>query len=161
MTRPDPPADAAADLDDTVLALERLRLPLIRLILARAERRSQGATLAERLSPAQQLTLEALREGPLSVGELAARTGVALSTATRMVQGLGRLGLVAGVEVEGADRRRRYAELTGVGRATMDENAQVVRGRIRDLLGPLAPAQRTAIVEGVRALTHALDEAER
>ncbi|MEA2783563.1 MAG: hypothetical protein QOK29_5119, partial [Rhodospirillaceae bacterium] len=49
MTRQPPAAGVADDLDETAQVLESLRLPLYRLILARAERRARRETLAERL----------------------------------------------------------------------------------------------------------------
>jgi DNA-binding MarR family transcriptional regulator len=124
--------------------------------MARAERRARGATIAERLSPAQNLALAAMSEGSLTMGDLAAATGVAVSTATRMVQGLERLGLVARGPVRDEDRRRRYVGLTADGEEVLRRSAQIQVDRLTALLAPLDPEERAAIVAGVRVFTRAL-----
>ena len=89
MSRPGP-----ADLDALADAVADLRARVAPLILARQERRAAGATEGERLTTPQHLTLLALADGAGSVSEVAARTGVAVSTATRMLQSLARAGWV-------------------------------------------------------------------
>jgi DNA-binding MarR family transcriptional regulator len=153
-----PPDD---DLRQAAEALQAMRGPITRLISARVERRRRGATLAERMSPSQGLTLQALNDGPLSMGDLAAATGVAVSTATRMVQGLERAGLVERADVADADRRRRYVGLTAAGRKVLREVGEVQTARLTALLAPLDAAGRRAILEGARALTEAMAMDER
>jgi DNA-binding MarR family transcriptional regulator len=143
------------DVREVARALQTLRAPLVRLILARTEQRKHGATPAERLSPPQHLALLALADGPLGIGELAGATGVAVSTATRMAQGLERAGMVARRPI-GDDRRRREVDLTPHGRAVLTEASAVQARRIEELLTPLSPARRRAILAGVEALTDAL-----
>ena len=76
-----------------VNAFADLRNMAAPLILARHERRRQGATAGERLSTPQHIAMLALADGPRTMSSLAAATGVALSTATRMVQTLEREGV--------------------------------------------------------------------
>ena len=89
------PDTPPGDLDALAAALVEVRARLAPMVLARHERRRAGATPGERLSTPQHLTLLALADGPLTMTALAGATGVALSTATRMVQSLVREGWVA------------------------------------------------------------------
>lgn len=144
-------------LDSLVDSLADLRARAAPLVLARQERRNEGATPGERMSTTQHITLLALADGPLAISDLGAATGVAVSTATRMVQALEREGWVERAPSEpGADRRRRPVALSAAGRAVMDEASEVVRARFRRLLHHLDADERQAIVEGLRALTKAI-----
>lgn len=150
------------DLERISEALQVLRPALTRALLAREERRRRdAATLGEGLSGSQHLTLLALAEGPLGMGDLAARTGVAVSTATRMVQGLGRLGLVASSAARAGDRRRRSVTLTASGRREMGHASDALAARVRRLLEPLSPAQRREILRGLSLFLEAIAEDER
>ena len=150
-----------SNLDEVVAALHDLRTPLVRLLLQRQERRRADATVGGRLSTPQHLTLSALTDGPLAMSELATRTGVALSTATRMVQGLERAGLVGPSDVADVDRRRRYVRLTTGGRRAVREADDAARGRLRGLLAPLDERERALILEAVAVLTSTLAAQER
>jgi DNA-binding MarR family transcriptional regulator len=152
--------DQTRTLDDVVGALHALRGSLARLILARAERRHTAATPGERLSTPQHLALSALATGPLGTSELASRTGVAVSTATRMIQGLERLGYVRPADVDEGDRRRRFVELTELGRATLAEGDVALCARLRNLIEPLTPAQRDLILEAVTVITRTMQSQE-
>lgn len=144
-------------IDEVVDGLHALRGSLARLILARAERRLTAATAGERLSAPQHLALSALAAGPLGTSELAARTGVAASTATRMIQGLERLGYVAPVDMGEGDRRRRFTGLTELGRATLAEGDAALRARLRRLVAPLTPDQRELVLEAVAVITRTME----
>ena len=153
---------SSPDLEPLVDAVADLRTRVAPLILARQERRLSGATPGERLTTPQHLTLLALAGGPLSVSEVATATGVAVSTATRMLQSLARAGWVVRAEpCAGEDRRRRPVRLTPDGRAVMEEASELVRGRIRELLRHLDASDREAIVGGLEALARALQKDER
>jgi DNA-binding MarR family transcriptional regulator len=153
------PGPGPADLDALVDAVADLRARVAPLILARQERRAAGATEGERLTTPQHLTLLALEDGPLSVSEVAERTGVAVSTATRMLQSLERSGWIRRAAT-GADedRRRRPVELTRAGRRVMGQASDALRGRIRELLERLDDGERAAILGGMEALARALGE---
>ncbi|WP_343232954.1 MarR family winged helix-turn-helix transcriptional regulator [Miltoncostaea marina] len=151
-----------SDLDALARSLAELRARVAPLLLRRHERRRADATAAERLTVPQHLALLALAGGPLAISELAARTGVAVSTATRMAQGLGREGWVERVAGDG-DRRRRPVRLTAAGRAVMEEASAVTERRYRELLAALGPGDRADLVAGVAALLKAVqaDESRR
>jgi DNA-binding MarR family transcriptional regulator len=146
---PDDPALARALLD--------LRARLDRLLAARPE----GVRRMVLLTAPQQLTLTALGDGPLAMSELAGATGVAVSTATRMVQGLRRAGLVAPVEVAGGDARRRYVAITPAGREASEREGAARLARVREVLERLDPGGWAALLEGMRALTDAFASLER
>jgi DNA-binding MarR family transcriptional regulator len=143
-------------LDDVVRELHALRLPLTKLVLARTATREASDEPADRLSAAQHITLVSLTEGPLGMTELATATGVALSTATRMAQGLVRAGLVHAVDPPGEDRRRRSVALSDKGRLMLARADALQRRRLTDLLAPLTRDERRAILAGARALAAAL-----
>ena len=158
------PETTGDDLDLLAAVLAELRARVAPMVLARQERRREGATPAERLSTPQHLTLLALADGPLTMSALAAATGVASSTATRMVQALTRGGWVAPADPGGeADRRRRPVTLTPEGREVMDGASDTLRLRLRGLFSHLDADERAAILAGVRALEKAvqLDEERR
>ncbi len=144
-------------LETLVDALADLRTLAAPLVMARQERRAGGSTAGERMSTPQHLTLLALASGPLAISDLGAATGVAVSTATRMVQTLEREGWVERApERAGADRRRRPVVLTPEGRRVMDEASDVLRARVRRLLVRLDADERIALFQGLRALTRAI-----
>jgi DNA-binding MarR family transcriptional regulator len=150
------------DADALVDAVAELRARVAPLILARQERRAAGATEGERLTTPQQLTLRALADGPRAVSEVAAATGVAVSTATRMLQSLARSGWVEpAAPGAGGDRRRRPVRLTRAGRRVLGDAESALRARIRELLGRLDADERAAIVRGLAALARALQLDER
>ena len=147
-------------LENLVDAFARLRDVAAPLILARQERRAEGATPGERLSTPQHIALIALAEGPLTMSALAAATGVALSTATRMVQTLERDGWVARPSRgPGDDRRRRPVALTPAGRAVMDDANDASRRRIRGLLERLDADDRGAVLQALQALERIFHDA--
>lgn len=145
------------DIEPLVDALAELRARAARLVLARQERRKAGATAGERMSTPQHVALLALADGPLAISDVAAATGVAVSTATRMVQGLEREGWVErAAPGPGEDRRRRPVALTAEGRAVMDQATGVVKARLRRLLAQLDAEEARALVAGLAAFTKAI-----
>jgi DNA-binding MarR family transcriptional regulator len=148
--------DHDVDLDAIAESIQALRAPLTRHLLARAERRRQASAGAILLSSPQHLALVELSDGPLTVSELARRTGVAVSTAVRMVQGLGRQGLVGPLELSASDRRLRRVAISESGRRAMDAETEAQVERVRALLRRLTPEQRSAVLGGVKALHIAL-----
>jgi DNA-binding MarR family transcriptional regulator len=141
-----------SDLAVLARSVRDLRAPLDRLLSPRPGEARRRA----RLTPAQHLTLVALRDGPLGTSELAGATGVAVSTATRMVQGLRRAGLVAPAGVAGGDARRRYVALTPAGREAAEREGAAQLARVREVVERLDPGRRAALLEGARALIDAL-----
>jgi DNA-binding MarR family transcriptional regulator len=150
------PDTPPGDLDALAAALVEVRARLAPMVLARHEGRRAGATPGERLSTPQHLTLLALADGPLTMTALAGATGVALSTATRMVQSLVREGWVAPADPAGSDRRRRPVGLTPAGREVSAAATAHLHRRIRSLLDHLDAGEGAAILAGVRALEKAI-----
>ena len=148
-------------LETLVRALADFRTLAAPLVLARHERRQEAGTPGERMSTPQHITLLALSAGPLAISDLGAATGVAVSSATRMVQTLEREGWVERAPEEPcADRRRRPVALTAAGRRVMEEASEVVRARFRRLLQNLDADDQRAILQGLRALTKAVQAGE-
>lgn len=147
---------SSPDADATVDAIQALRDNLARRVLARAETRRSLRAPEERLTTAQHLALATLADGPLGTSDLAAGTGVAVSTATRMIQGLVRQGLVEPVEVPGADRRRHHVGLTAEGRRMLRAADQSLRMRIRAVVDEMTPREQVVVVQAVAIMDAAL-----
>lgn len=156
-------ADAGVDneLELMTAMVVGLRSQLAPLIVRRMEQGAARTSPSDRLTIAQRLSLNALAGGPLAMSDLAHRTGVALSTATRMAQRLERMGLVhrAGAHA-GDDRRRRYIELTDEGRDVAGQADELLVERMRVLLAPLSPQRRRDLVAGMEALIEAFQLAD-
>ncbi|MGD9696103.1 MAG: MarR family winged helix-turn-helix transcriptional regulator [Thermoleophilia bacterium] len=148
---------SADDVDALVEALAELRARVVPTLLARQERRRDGATPGERLSIPQHLTLLALSDGPRAVTDVAESSGVAVSSATRMLQSLEACGWVERAETEpGDDRRRRPVTLTAEGREVLAQADAVLRRRLRAFVSRVDADGRRALLEGLRAFDEAL-----
>lgn len=145
--RPDP-----GDEDAVARAIADLLPAIVRAVSERAEQKRSAPTPEERLTVAQQLTLMVVAGGPRSVSEVAAATGVAPSSATRMVQTLERLGFVDRDPDTDGDRRRRVVTITPEGDRVLHESRRLQRERLRRLIAPLPPPVRAELVAGFRAL---------
>ncbi len=114
----------------------------------RAKGRANQAQ-GEGLSLSQYLALQPLADGPQSVRALAEAAGIAPPTATRMLDGLERDGLVTRRPDE-HDRRCVRVSLTAPGRATLKAKQQQVddaRARIAASLEPEERAQAAALLD--------------
>lgn len=157
-------ADAGVDTELELMTamVVGLRSQLAPLIVRRMEQGAARTTPSDRLTIAQRLTLNALVAGPVAMSDLAQQTGVAVSTATRMVQRLERMGLVHRADTRaGDDRRRRYIGLTDDGRDVAQQADEVLVERMRVLLAPLSPQRRRDLVAGMEALIEAFHLADR
>jgi len=110
-----PPSPGEAPLDAAELAA-RLRLLVNRL--ARRLRSQAPADLSASLTSAL-VTIE--RQGPITLGQLAAGERVTPPSVTRMVAKLERLGL-AHREVDPGDRRIAYVSVTAEGKRTLQRS---------------------------------------
>jgi DNA-binding MarR family transcriptional regulator len=106
-------------------------------------RLQQGA--ASELSPIQLFALALLGEGPLRIGNLADKLGLATSTVTRLVDRLERLGL-AGRAVSDSDRRAVTVMLTPTGRRVEAAAAKRRLDYFITILTSLAPKERRELV---------------
>jgi DNA-binding MarR family transcriptional regulator len=115
----------------------------------------------ERLPMAQVEVLQRLAEEPgLRVSELATRHRLATNTVSNLVQQMVLAGLVARRE-DPRDRRAVTVELTSAGdeqlRSWLEANAR----RLESALGAVPPADRTAILAALPALSRLVDQMER
>lgn len=91
------------------------------------------------------------RRGPTSVGELAARLGLARPTVSLLVNELSRAGLVERAEDE-RDRRRTIVSVPPQHRRRLVRLAEARLGLVRRTLGRLEPGAREQFVRGLRTL---------
>ncbi|MGK5550963.1 MarR family winged helix-turn-helix transcriptional regulator [Actinomadura kijaniata] len=100
-----------------------------------------------------------LKDGPVSMGDLAASLILTSGGATRLIDRMETAGLVTRNAAEG-DRRRQIVRLTEAGEAKLAEaltvHAETLR---RHFAGPLGEDELRAMVESLRTLrTHAREE---
>jgi len=98
--------------------------------------------------------------GPINVGELSRRLGVAHATASLLVGELSRAGVVQRAEDE-ADRRRTIVSLAEKHRREIMEFLTRRTGFARQALSALTPSERAAFVKGMRAMISALEATRR
>jgi DNA-binding MarR family transcriptional regulator len=119
------------------------------LAIRRSQARSQAAP--GELTLAQYYLLAALeRSGWLSVSRLAEASGVAVPTATRLVDGLERAGLLVRARSR-SDRRAVQVSLTNQGRVQLAHRRHQLTERRTALYERLEPAERE---QGERLLRH-------
>lgn len=116
----------------------------------RAARRARGRaeTGTSGLTMSQWHLLQPLAEGPRQVGELASAAGVTPPTATRMLDGLAKQGLIERAPKD-TDRRCVMIAATDDGRqaiATKRRQAAAVRRRIAHTLEPDEREQAAALL---------------
>jgi DNA-binding MarR family transcriptional regulator len=113
------------------------------------------------LTIAQRLALGALETaGVQNIADLAERTGVAPSTATRMVQGLERHGYVRQT-TDAADRRCRLIAITDEGAVALARARVATHQRITRLVKAVPAAERDNLARAVDILITALRETDR
>jgi MarR family transcriptional regulator, organic hydroperoxide resistance regulator len=125
----------------------------------RAASRARGRLAADGdLSLSQYHLLEPLlsADAPLGVGELACAAGVSAPTATRMLAGLERGGLV---ERRGCARDRRvvHVALTAEGAAQMARKRERIRARREELYRSLEPSERAHAARLLERLAAAIE----
>lgn len=127
-----------------------------------AMRRARGRSAARLdgggLSLSQYLlVVPLLDEAPLPTGELAARALVSAPSATRMIDGLERDGLVRRA-ASPDDRRVVLVSLTGEGARVVREKRELIRARRRELVRTLAPAERAEAARILQRMATLVDE---
>ena len=103
-------ADAAGGSEHSVLCLRLMQL-FPRVIRGMRRWQDRAAPMPSPLSPRHVAALEQLREGPLTVGELASRLGLSLPTVSGVLADLDRAGLVER-HPDPADRRRTIVRVS-------------------------------------------------
>jgi DNA-binding MarR family transcriptional regulator len=132
------------ELDDDLVS--RLRMTVARL--ARLLRQQDDSGLA----PTSTAMLAAIgREGPITLGDLAAHEQVAPPTITKSVDKLEAAGLVERVR-DGVDRRVCRVNLTPVGRKQLDVNRSRRTAWLARQLRALPPEDIDALAAAVEVL---------
>ncbi len=121
--------------------------------LQRGEKRCFGVTLS------QCLTLECLhQEGDKTVRELAEGLGLEQSTASRLVDGLVRDGLLRRSRDESRDRRRVNVSLTSPGRRMARKLEGCADRYCERILARIPRDRREDVFHALRVLVEAIDE---
>jgi DNA-binding MarR family transcriptional regulator len=130
--------------------------------LVRAQHRARGrfnrAPDVPELSLSQYHLLEPLAgAGPMCVGELAVAADVATPTATRMLDGLERRGLVTRARSED-DRRQVRVALSDAGAELVERKRGVIREARREVFDTLSASDRRGAARVLKALAAAIEE---
>ena len=126
----------------------------------RASRRARGRLAREGdLSLSQLHVLEPLIDAdrPLGVRELATAAGVTAPTATRMLAGLERDGLVERASCPG-DRRVVHIGLTAEGRRRVAHKRERIAARRAEIFASLEPAERRQAARILERLAAAIED---
>ena len=103
------------------------------------------------LGPRHVAALQQLREGPLTVGELADRLGLTLPTVSGVLADLDRAGLVER-RPDPADRRRTIAAIVCAQAPLIDEWLDGAASPLARVLDKLSPSEQQAFVKAMDLL---------
>jgi DNA-binding MarR family transcriptional regulator len=131
-------------------------LRLMRLFprVVRGMRRYQDQTTPQThapLGPRHVAALEQLRDGPLSVGTLAARLGLTLSTVSGVLAELDQAGFVER-SADRADRRRTIAAIAPGARPAVEQWLDGAAAPLARVLDKLGAAERAAFLKAMDLL---------
>ena len=137
----------------------RWMLLLMPRLVGRAKRLSVPAALRGLdLAPRHLALLANLQcDGPLTVSQLAGRLELAPTTVSLMVGDLSRHGILTRTE-DDLDRRRRIVAIAPDYATAITQWLSGSAAAWTEVLGALTPAQRTTVVDTMRAFEAALDE---
>jgi DNA-binding MarR family transcriptional regulator len=157
MTDPAPAArDAGAGRDVPAELAERLRIALQRLVPA-----LRVTDIHRDLTPSRLSALVALdAHGPVRIGELAARMGIALSTTSRMTDLLEGLGWIAR-RTDPDDQRASLVDLNGEGRELLTAVRGEGTARLAAEIGGLSGTEQVALRDALPALERLAGRAAR
>ncbi len=135
-------------------------LQLMRLLprIARGLRRSQNLAAPQavaRLSLRHVAALEELREGPLTVGSLAGRLELTLSTVSGVLADLDRAGFITRT-ADMSDRRRTIVQIAPSSQELVTEWLDGAARPLARVLDQLAPRERTAFLKAMGLLENEL-----
>jgi DNA-binding MarR family transcriptional regulator len=103
------------------------------------------------LGPRHVAALEQLREGPLTVGVLATRLGLTLSTVSGVLADLDRAGFVAR-QADAGDRRRTMVQIRPGRHAEIQEWLDRAAAPLARVLDRLDPAEQAAFLKAMNML---------
>ena len=149
-TSPDTDLDVfAAALDDFMRAVRRARGRIV-------AREGEAELSLPQLQLLEPLAL-AGRDQLLTAGEVAVQAGVSAPTATRMLDGLEREGLVVR-ERRPDDRRVVQVRITDEGRRRVEAKRARIAARRREVFESLSPAERKQAARVLARLASAMEE---
>lgn len=122
--------------------------------ISRGMRRSQDRAAPHSptpLGPRHVAALEQLRAGPLSVGTLATRLGLTLSTVSGVLADLDRAGFVVR-EPDAADRRRTIVQITPGEKTLIEQWLDSAAQPLARVLARLDPAEQAAFLKAMDML---------
>jgi DNA-binding MarR family transcriptional regulator len=131
-----------------------LRLMRVFPRVVRGMRRYQDQTTPQTpapLGPRHVAALEQLRDGPVSVGTLAARLGLTLSTVSGVLADLDRAGFVQR-SADQADRRRTIVEVAPGARRAVEQWLDGAAAPLARVLDKLEAGERTAFLKAMDML---------
>jgi len=111
------------------------------------------------LGPRHVAALEQLRDGPVTVSELASRLDLTLPTVSGVLADLDRAGLVER-HADPADRRRTIVEIVPAQRALVLEWLDGAAGPLARVLDKLAPSEQQAFLKAMNMLEDELHTPE-
>ena len=149
---PPPPTHETTDLERTTDAFLTASRAMIGISL-----RSLSASTIDVTLPQHRLMVLLAAHGPQSVGALAARLGTNQSSTTRLIDRLGRLGLVTR-QPSSTDGRSVIVVLEPSGRAVLDAVTASRRRELAELLDQMTPTERRASVRGLVAFNRIAGE---
>jgi DNA-binding MarR family transcriptional regulator len=125
-------------------------LPRITRGMRRSQDRSAPQTITP-LSPRHVAALEQLREGPLTVGALATRLDLTLSTVSGVLADLDRAGFVVR-SADAGDRRRTIVQITPAKNAEIREWLDSAAQPLARVLERLNPGEQAAFLKAMDML---------
>jgi MarR family transcriptional regulator, organic hydroperoxide resistance regulator len=137
--------------------LSRLTDAWDEFIVAVRRNRARSGALDRGLSLSQYQFARPLLSGSLPSGRLAERFGIAPATATQIIDGLEREGLVERSRAPG-DRRCVTITLTGKGRRAIERKRRLLSEQRRRLFEGLAPEERPQAERVLRHLAQVMHE---
>lgn len=120
-------------------------LPLVARGIKRSQDRSAPETLAP-LGPRHLAALEHLRDGPLTVGALAAQLDLTLSTVSGVLADLDRAGYVIR-SADAGDRRRTIVRVDPEKQAEIQQWLECSAAPLARVIRQLAPAEQAAFLK--------------
>ena len=124
---------------------------LFRQAMQRLQRGTRDTLRPLGLSGSQARVVRLLRDGPLRMSMIALRLAVVPHSATDVVDGAERAGVVAR-RPDPVDRRSTLVELTPLGRHLLDELDEARRESAARVFGPLTDEQRSELLAVLRVI---------
>ena len=144
-------SEEASGSGHSALCLRLMQLfPRVSRGMRRWQDRAAPPTRAP-LGPRHVAALEQLRDGPVTVTELASRLDLTLPTVSGVLADLDRAGLV-GRHADPADRRRTIVEIAPAQRALVLEWLDGAAGPLARVLDQLAPSEQAAFLKAMDLL---------